>query len=133
MGVKFTYTNNHYLKWRSKHSRCRFKARCRKQGNSLARWVAVVTHLNEVLDVLDHFLEVVQCADSAPLDDGTYESLPEPSAVGAAPAEGLRTLVALGMLREKVLKPVPRNRATTTRSLTIITTFARKCGACSKR
>jgi hypothetical protein len=145
----------------------------------------VVTHLNEVLN---RFLEVVQCADSATLDDGTYESLPEPSAVGAArvaginlasarmaavmesvvalstqpggfssgdlavkiqerlgvsaedyqprqaaydlkklrgkmlvckigksrlyeaPAEGLRTLVALGMLREKVLKPVLRNR-----------------------
>lgn len=156
-----------------------------KTGNSLARWVPVVTHLNEVLD---RFLEVVQCADSATLDDGTYESLPEPSAVGAArvaginlasarmaavmdsvvalstqpagftsgdlaakvqerlsvsaedyqprqaaydlkklrgkmlvgkigksrlykaPAEGLRTLVALGMLREKVLKPVLRNR-----------------------
>jgi hypothetical protein len=156
-----------------------------KEGNSLARWVPVVTHLNEVLD---RFLEVVQCADSATLDEGTYESLPEPSAVGAArvaginlasarlaavmesvvalstqpggftsgdlavkvqerqgvsaddyqprqaaydlkklrgkmlvskigksrlyeaPAEGLRTLVALGMLREKVLKPVLRMR-----------------------
>jgi hypothetical protein len=156
-----------------------------KEGNGLARWVPVVTHLNEVLD---RFLEVVQCADSATLDDGTYESLPEPSAVGAArvaginlasarlaavmdavvalstqpsgfssgdlaikvqerlgvsaeeyqprqaaydlkklrgktfvckigksrlyeaPAEGLRTLVALGMLRDKVLKPVLRNR-----------------------
>jgi hypothetical protein len=156
-----------------------------KTGNGLARWVAVVTHLNEVLN---RFLEVVQCADSATLDDGTYASLPEPSAVGAArvaginlastrmaavmeavvalstqpggfssgdlavkvqerlgvsadhyqprqaaydlkklrgkklvckignsrvyeaPAEGLRTLVALGMLREKVLKPVLRNR-----------------------
>lgn len=156
-----------------------------KKGNSLMRWVPVVTHLNEVLD---RFLEVVQCADSATLDDGTYESLPEPSAVGAArvaginlasarmaavmesvvalstqpggfssgdlaskvqerlgvsaedyqprqaaydlkklrgkmlvgkigksrlyeaPAEGLRTLVALGMLREKVLKPVLRIR-----------------------
>jgi hypothetical protein len=156
-----------------------------KTGNGLARWVVVVMHLNEVLD---RFLEVVQCADSATLDDGTYESLPEPTAVGAArvaginlasarmgavmesvvalstqpggftsgdlavkmrerlgvsaedyqprqaaydlkklrgkklvakrgksrlyeaPAEGLRTLVALGMLREKVLKPVLRNR-----------------------
>jgi hypothetical protein len=156
-----------------------------KTGNGLARWVPVVTHLNEVLD---RFLEVVQCADSATLDDGAYESLPEPSAVGAArvaginlaskrtaavmesvvalstqpggfssgdlavkiqerlgvsdedyqprqaaydlkklrgkmlvrkigksrlyeaPAEGLRTLVALGMLRDKVLKPVLRNR-----------------------
>jgi hypothetical protein len=156
-----------------------------KEGNSLARWVPVVTHLNEVLD---RFLKVVQCADSAMLDDDTYESLPEPSAVGAtrvaginlasarlaavmeavvalstqpngftsgdlavnvqerlgvsaedyqprqaaydlkklrgkklvakigkshlyeAPAEGLRTLVALGMLRDKVLKPVLRNR-----------------------
>jgi hypothetical protein len=156
-----------------------------KTGNGLARWVAVVTHLNEVLE---RFLEVVQCADSATLDDGTYESLPEPSAVGAArvaginlasarlaavmesvvalstqpggfssgdlavkvqerlsvsaedyqprqaaydlkklrgktlvrkigksrlyeaPAEGLRTLVGLDMLREKVLKPVLRNR-----------------------
>jgi hypothetical protein len=156
-----------------------------KQGNGLARWVRVVTHLNEVLD---RFLKVVQCADSATLDDGTYESLPEPSALGAArvaginlasarlaavmdavvglstqpggfssgdlaskvqetlrvsaedyqprqaaydlkklrgkklvakigrshryeaPAEGLRTLVGLGMLRDKVLKPVLRNR-----------------------
>jgi hypothetical protein len=156
-----------------------------KEGNSLARRVPVVTHLNEVLG---RFLEVVQCADSATLDDGAYESLPEPAAVGAArvagidlasarmaavmesvvalstqpggftsgdlavkvqerwsvsaeeyqprqaaydlkklrgkklvakrgktrlyeaPAEGLRTLVALGMLREKVLKPVLRNR-----------------------
>lgn len=156
-----------------------------KEGNSLARWVPVVKHLNEVLD---RFLEVVHCADLATLDDGTYESLPEPAAVGAArvaginlasarmaavmesvvalstqpggftsgdlavemqerlgvsaadyqprqaaydlkklrgkklvakmgrsrlyeaPAEGLRTLVALGMLREKVLKPVLRNR-----------------------
>jgi hypothetical protein len=156
-----------------------------KKGNSLARWVPVVTHLNEVLD---RFLEVVQCADSATLDDGVYESLPQPSAVGTArvaginlasarlaavmdavvalstqpcgftsgdlavkvqerlalsaeeyqprqaaydlkklrgkklvakigksrlyeaPGEGLRTLVALGMLREKVLKPVLRNR-----------------------
>lgn len=156
-----------------------------KEGNSLARWLPVVKHLNEVLD---RFLEVVQCADSATLDDGTYESLPEPSAVGAArvaginlasarmaavmesvvalstkprgftsgdlavkmqerlrvsaedyqprqaaydlkklrgkklvakrgksrlyeaPAKGLRMLVALGMLREKVLKPVLRNR-----------------------
>jgi hypothetical protein len=156
-----------------------------KTGNSLARWIPVVTHLKEVLD---RFLEVVQCADSATLDDGTYESLPEPSAVGAArvaginlasvrmaavmeavvalslqpggftsgdlavkvqerlgvsaeeyqprqaaydlkklrgktlvrkigktrlyeaPADGLRTLVALGMLREKVLKPVLRSR-----------------------
>jgi hypothetical protein len=156
-----------------------------KEGNSLARWMPVVTHLNEVLD---RFLEVVQCADSATLDDGVYESLPQPSAVGTArvaginlasarlaavmdavvalstqpggfssgdlavkvqerlalsaeeyqprqaaydlkklrgkklvaksgksrlyqaPGEGLRTLVALGMLREKVLKPVLRNR-----------------------
>jgi hypothetical protein len=156
-----------------------------KHGNGLARWVAVVTHLNEVLN---RFLEVVQCADSATLDDGLYESLPEPSALGAArvagidlaserlgavmdavmglatqpggfssgdlavqvqerlgvsaeeyqprqaaydlkklrgkklvnrigasrryeaPAEGLRTLVALGLLRDKVLKPVLRMR-----------------------
>jgi hypothetical protein len=156
-----------------------------KQGNGLARWVPVVTHLNEVLD---RFLEVVQCADSATLDDGIWEALPQPSAVGAhhvaginmasarmtavmdavvalatqpggftsgdlavkvqarlrvaaadyqprqaaydlkklrgknlvakigksrlyeAPADGLRTLVALGLLRDKVLKPVLRNR-----------------------
>jgi hypothetical protein len=156
-----------------------------KHGNGMARWVAVVTHLAEVLS---RFLEVVQCADSATLDDGTWEALPEPSVVGAgrvaginmasarmaavmeavvalstrpegfssgdlakkvqerlgasakdyqsrqaaydlkklrgkklvhkigksrlyeAPAEGLRTLVALGLLRDKVLKPVLRNR-----------------------
>lgn len=156
-----------------------------KQGNGLARWTPVVSHLK---DVLDRFLEVVQCADSATLDDGVYEALPEPSVVGAArvagidlasarltavmeavvalsvqpggfasgdlatkvqesmgvtaadyqprqaaydlkklrgkklvakigrshryeaSVEGLRTLVALGLLREKVLKPVLRNR-----------------------
>jgi hypothetical protein len=156
-----------------------------KQGNSLARWPAVVKHLQEVLQ---RFLEVVQCADAATVDDGTYESLPESSVLGGArvaginlasarlgavmeavvalslqpggfssgalavkvqerlgvgptdyqarhaaydlrklrakklvgkiakrrhyeaPAEGLRTLVALGMLRDKVLKPVLRNR-----------------------
>ena len=53
-----------------------------KQGNGLARWLPVVTHLNEVLD---RFLEVVQCADSATLDDGIWEALPEPLAVGAGP------------------------------------------------
>jgi hypothetical protein len=156
-----------------------------KQGNSLMRWYPVVTHLNAVLD---RFLEVVQCADSATLDDGLWESLPEASMVGKArvagldlasarmtavlegvialstrpggftsgelaaqvqerlrisaaeyqprqaaydlkklrgkklvgklgksrryeaPAEGLRTMAALGLLREKVLKPVLRNR-----------------------
>jgi hypothetical protein len=156
-----------------------------KHGNGMARWVAVVTHLAEVLS---RFLEVVQCADSATLDDGTWEALPESSVVGAgrvaginmasarmgtvmaavvalstrpggfssgdlakkvqerlgasakdyqarqaaydlkklrgkklvtkvgksrlyeAPAAGLRTLVALGLLRDKVLKPVLRNR-----------------------
>jgi hypothetical protein len=156
-----------------------------KHGNGLARWLAVVTHLSEVLN---RFLEVVQCADSATLDDGTWEALPQPSAVGAgrvaginlasarmaavmdavialstqpggfssgdlavkvqerlrvavdayqprqaaydlkklrgknlvakigksrlyeSPAEGLRTLVALGLLRDKVLKPVLHNR-----------------------
>jgi hypothetical protein len=158
-------------------------ARKLKEGNGLARWVRVVTLLNEILD---RFLEVVQCADSAALDDGFYESLPKPSAMGAArmagidlasermaavmgavvelstqpmgftsgdlsvkvrerlgvkeyqsrqaaydlkklrgkglvdkvdksrkyeaPAAGLRTLVALGLLRDKVLKPVLRNR-----------------------
>jgi len=156
-----------------------------KRGNGLARWLPVVTHLKEVLD---RFLEVVQCADSATLDDGIWEQLRKPTAVGAvrvagidiasarmaavmeavvalltqpggfssgglavkvqerlrvsaeeyqprqaaydlkklrgkklvskiaksrlyqASAEGLRTLVALGLLRDKVLKPVLRNR-----------------------
>jgi hypothetical protein len=156
-----------------------------RQGHNLGRWVAVVSHLNEVLN---RFVEVLQCVDSATLDDGTYESLPKPSAVGAArvaginlasarmaavmeavvalstqpggfssgdlavkvqerlkmsaqeyqprqaaydlkklrgkafvdkigksrlyeaPVEGLQTLVALGILRDKVLKPVLRTR-----------------------
>jgi hypothetical protein len=156
-----------------------------KQGNGLARWVPVVMHLNEVLK---RFLEAVQCANSATLDDGTWESLPQPSTVGAsrvaginlasgrlavvmegvvalstqpggfssgdlavkvqerlgvpaevyqprhaaydlkklrgknlvakigksrlyaAPADGLRTMVALALLRDKVFKPVLRNR-----------------------
>jgi hypothetical protein len=156
-----------------------------RQGNGMPRWLAVVTHLN---GIVDRFLEVVQCADSATLDDGTWETLPVPSVVGVgrvagidvasarltavmesvvalsaraggftsgdvalqvqqrlqlsaqayqprqaaydlkklrgksmvtkkgnshryeAPAEGLRTMVALGLLRDKVLKPVLRNR-----------------------
>ncbi len=156
-----------------------------KRGNGLARWLPVVTHLKEVLG---RFLEVVQCADSATLDDGIWEQLPKPTAVGAArvagidiasarmaavmeavvalstqpggftsgglavkvqerlrlsaeeyqprqaaydlkklrgkklvskiaksrlyqaSADGLRPLVALGLLRDKVLKPVLRNR-----------------------
>ena len=79
-----------------------------KQGNSLMRWVPVVTHLNEVLD---GFLEVVQCADSATLDDGVYESLPEPSAVGAAHVAGInlaRTRMAAVMAA--VVVPFRRNR-----------------------
>jgi hypothetical protein len=61
-------------------------ARKLKLGNSLARWVAVVGYLNEVLN---RFLAVMQCADSASLDDGTWESLPEPSVVGAARVAGI--------------------------------------------
>lgn len=158
-------------------------ARKLKFGNRLSRWVSVVTYLNEVLN---RFLGVMQCADLAMVDDGTWESLPEPSAVGTArvagidmasarmatvmasvvalstqpggftsgtlaaevkkrlgveayqprhaaydlkklrgkslvrkvgasrryeaPAEGLRTLVTLGLIRDNVLKPVMHNR-----------------------
>ena len=156
-----------------------------ERRNGLALWIVVVTHRK---DLLNRFLEVVPCADSATLDDGTWDALPKPSAVGAArvagismasqrmaavmeavvalstqpggftsgdlaikvqerlavsaedyqprqaaydlkklrgkhlvskigtnrhyqaPAPGLRTMVALGLLRDKVLKPVLRNR-----------------------
>src|ERR1700722_9815397 len=72
-----------------------------KTGNGLARWGAVVPHLNEVLN---RFLEVVQCADSATLDDGTYESLPEPSAVGAARGAGINLASArLAAVMESVV------------------------------
>ncbi|HEY3787860.1 MAG TPA: hypothetical protein VGL71_03350 [Urbifossiella sp.] len=72
-----------------------------KHGNGLARWVAVVTHLKEVLN---RFLEVVQCADSATLDDGLYESLPEPSALGAARVAGIDLAsVRLGAVMESVV------------------------------
>lgn len=159
-------------------------ARKLKQKNRLMNWPRIVEYLK---GLLDRFLEVVRCADSAALDDGTWDSLPEPSAVGAArvagidmasarmaavmegvvvlsthptgftsgmladvvrkrlgdsagdyqtrqaaydlkklrgkslvrrveksrryeaPAEGLRTLVALGLVRDKVFKPVLRN------------------------
>jgi alpha-D-ribose 1-methylphosphonate 5-triphosphate synthase subunit PhnG len=154
-------------------------------GTSLERWPLVVEHLQ---GVLERFIEVVQCADQATIDDGTYDALPKASQVGKsrvaglhlssqrlaavldaalalapkpggftsgelaaqvrqrlhdspaqyrsrqaaydlkklrgkklveriAPshryqssAEGLRTMVALAMLRHKVLKPVLRNR-----------------------
>jgi hypothetical protein len=156
-----------------------------RKGNGLPRWFTVVQHLYQVLN---RFLAVLQCADSATLSEDTYESLPKPSTVGAArvaginlasarmaavmesvvalstqdggfssgdlavkvrerlrapvpdyrprqaaydlkklrgknlihkigksrlyqaPSEGLRTLVAFGLLLEKVFKPVLRNR-----------------------
>lgn len=159
-------------------------ARVLKLGTSLERWPAVTGQLQ---GVLERFLEVVQCADAASIDDGTFDALPQSSQVGRsrmaglhltsprlalvldavlalatkttgftsgdlarqvrqtksapddyqsrhaaydlkklrgkklvekiggsrryqAPAEGLRTMVALVMLRDKVLKPVLRNR-----------------------
>jgi hypothetical protein len=160
-------------------------ARKLKFGVSLGNWPKVVEHLQ---GVLERFIEVVQCADEATIDDGTYDALPKASQVGKsrvaglhltserlatvldsaltlaakpggftsgelaqqvrhrlqdspAPyrsrqaaydlkklrgkklverigasrryqssAEGLRTMVALVMLRDKVLKPVLRNR-----------------------
>jgi hypothetical protein len=72
-----------------------------KEGNNLMRWVPVVTHLNEVLN---RFLAVVQCADSATLHDGAYESLPEPSAVGAARVAGINLASArLAAVMESVV------------------------------
>lgn len=88
-----------------------------KDGNSLMRWVPVVTHLNEVLD---RFLEVVQCADSATLDDGTYESLPEPSAVGAARVAGINLASArMAVVMESVVALSPRPGGFTSGDLAI--------------
>jgi len=76
-------------------------ARKLKQGNGLARWVAVVTHLNELLD---RFLEVVQCVDSAAIDDGTWDELPKPAYVGASRVAGIHLSQArLGVVLESVL------------------------------
>jgi hypothetical protein len=160
-------------------------ARLLKLGTSLEKWSMVVAHLR---GVLERFIEVLQCADAATIDDGTFDALPQASQVGKsrmaglhitsprlaqvisavlalatkpggftsselaeqvrqsgkdapqdyqarhasydlkklrgkklvekmgvsrryqAPAAGLRTMVALTMLRDKVLKPVLRNR-----------------------
>ena len=88
-----------------------------KDGNSLMRWVPVVTHLNEVLD---RFLEVVQCADSATLDDGTYESLPEPSAVGAARVAGINLASArMAVVMESVVALSPQPGGFTSGDLAI--------------
>jgi hypothetical protein len=157
-------------------------ARLLNLGTSLPRWAEVIGHLR---GVLERFVEVIQCADAATIDDGTFDALPQSSQVGRskmaglhitssrlalvlsavlavatkpggfssgdlaeqvrksgkdkdyqarhaaydlkklrgkklvdkigasrryqAPAEGLRTMVALMMLRDKVLKPVLRN------------------------
>ena len=159
-------------------------ARLLNLGTSLPRWSEVTEYLR---GVLERFVEVIQCADAATIDDGTFDALPQSSQVGRsrmaglqitssrlalvlnavlamstkpggftsgdlaeqvreskdapedyqarhaaydlkklrgkkmvdkigasrryqAPAEGLRTMVALMMLRDKVLKPVLRNR-----------------------
>src|SRR4029077_21230464 len=70
-------------------------------GNSLGRWPNLVGHLQ---GVLTRFLEVLQCADSAAIDDGTWDALPKPSSVGCSRVAGIHLSNArLGAVLESVL------------------------------
>ena len=76
-------------------------ARALKLGNSLMRWSKVVEHLE---GVLQRFLEVVQCVDASAIDDGTWDSLPQPSQVGGSRVAGVElSNKRLGAVVESVL------------------------------
>jgi hypothetical protein len=76
-------------------------ARALKLGNSLSCWPKLVDHLQ---GVLTRFLEVVQCVDSAAIDDGTWDELPQPSQVGASRVAGIHlSNRRLGIVLESVL------------------------------
>jgi hypothetical protein len=61
-------------------------ARRLKFGVSLEYWPKVVEHLQ---GVLERFVEVLQCADEATIDDGTFDALPKASQVGKSRVAGL--------------------------------------------
>jgi hypothetical protein len=61
-------------------------ARRLKFGVSLGNWPKVVEHLQ---GVLERFVEVLQCADEATIDDGTFDALPKASQVGQSRVAGL--------------------------------------------
>lgn len=76
-------------------------ARELKLGNSLGRWPTLVDHLQ---GVLRRFLEVLHCADSAAIDDGTWDALPKPAQVGSSRVAGIHLSNArLGTVLESVL------------------------------
>ena len=56
-------------------------------GVSLEKWPRVVQHLQ---GVLERFIEVLQCADQAAIDDGTWDALPQPGQVGASRVAGVQ-------------------------------------------
>ena len=76
-------------------------ARALKSGNGLPRWPTVVEHLQ---GILQRFLEVVQGIDAPAIDDGTWDSLPEPSQVGGSRVAGIELANGrLGAVVESVL------------------------------
>ncbi len=76
-------------------------ARELKLGNSLGRWPQLLNYLQ---GVRTRFLEVLQCADSAAIDDGTWDALPTPAQVGSTRVAGIHLSNArLGAVLESVL------------------------------
>jgi hypothetical protein len=76
-------------------------AKALKLGNSLVCWPKLVEHLQ---GVLTRFLEVLQCVDSAAIDDGTWDELPKPGQVGGSRVAGiLLSNERLGTVLESVL------------------------------
>lgn len=76
-------------------------ARELKLGNSLGRWPKLVSYLQ---GVLMRFLEVLHCADSATIDDGTWDALPKPAQVGSNRVAGIHlSNERLGAVLESVL------------------------------
>ena len=94
-----------------------------RHGKALEKFSEIITRLSGMLERL---MEVLRSVDLTCIADGTLNELPRPSQVGstrvggidlnkpcmraviqAATACSLRTLAALIVLREKVIKPVP--------------------------
>ena len=62
-------------------------ARKLKLGTLLERWPHLLAHLQ---GVLERFLAVVHCADTAAIDDGSWDALPQPGQVGGRRVAGVQ-------------------------------------------
>jgi hypothetical protein len=104
-------------------------AKALKIGNNLMRWSAIIEHLQ---GVLRRFLEVVQCVDAPAIDDGTWDSLPQPSQVGGSRMAGIElSHKRLGAVMESVLALSTQPGGFTSGELAVQVRQRLKCGETS--